>query len=78
VDGAVTDGLPYPVLLSHVSVVIDGRDAKVIYAGAAPGMVAGMLLISALLPDALVGYNMQVVLTVGEYSSPNTLSISIQ
>lgn len=78
VDGVLTSGPPYPVPLLPVAVLIDGQEAAVQYAGAAPGKVAGILQVKARIPDTLLGYNMQVVLKVGDYTSPNTLSISLQ
>lgn len=80
---ASTDGLlvsqPYPTPLLPVSVTIDGLPAQVTYAGAAPGLVAGVLQINAVVPanaqDAT--YN-QVVVTVGDYVSPSAVTLTVQ
>ncbi|HYL38766.1 MAG TPA: hypothetical protein VEV17_22805 [Bryobacteraceae bacterium] len=78
VNGAVTNEFPYPIPLLPVTVLIDGQEAEVLRAGAAPGMVAGILLVSARVPDALSGNYLQVVLKVGSRPSPNTLWLNVQ
>ncbi len=51
-DGKITGGeLPTPVL--PVSVRIGGVPAEVVYAGAAPGMVAGVLQVNARIPPGV-------------------------
>lgn len=69
VDGKVAAGvLPKPS--QQVSVTIGGRPAEVVYAGAAPEMVAGVLQVNARVPeDAPAGLAVPVVLTVGNASS---------
>jgi uncharacterized protein (TIGR03437 family) len=60
--------LPRP--RDRVTVQIGGRDATVNYAGAAPGMVAGLLQINAQVPAATpVGDAVPVVVTIGGKSS---------
>jgi uncharacterized protein (TIGR03437 family) len=78
VDGELANSLPFPVPLLPVTVLIGGQSVEVQYAGAAPGMVAGMLFVVVRLPDTLSGYNMPVVLKVGDNTSLNTLSLSVQ
>jgi uncharacterized protein (TIGR03437 family) len=78
VDGVVTNQAPYSVPVLPVIVLIDGQQVEVLSAAAAPGQVAGILKVTARIPDSMFGYNMQVVLQVGVYLSPNTLSISVR
>jgi uncharacterized protein (TIGR03437 family) len=78
VDGVVTNAVPYAIPLLPVRVQVDGQEVEVLYAGAAPGMVAGILQVNARIPNNIFGYNMQLVLQVGHSSSPNTLLINIQ
>ncbi len=79
---ASVDGLlvsqTYPMLLLPVSVSIDGQPAQVLYAGAAPGQVAGMIQINAVVPAAAsqAPYD-QVDVTVGSYASPATVTLAV-
>ncbi len=80
---ASTDGLlttaPYPAPMLPVSVTIDGLPAHVVYAGAAPGLVAGVLQINVVVPaNALQETYDQVVVTVGDYVSPSAVTITVQ
>jgi uncharacterized protein (TIGR03437 family) len=78
VDGFVTTA-PYPVPTQPVSVTIEGEPANVIYAGAAPGLVAGVLQINVIIPaDALQEPYDQVVITVGDFVSPSAVTVAVQ
>ena len=62
-----------------VSVTIDGQPAQVVYAGAAPGLVAGVVQINVVVPaNASQETYDQVVVTVGDYSSPSAVTITVQ
>jgi uncharacterized protein (TIGR03437 family) len=78
VDGLLTSQ-PYPMPVLPVSVTIDSLPAKVLYAGAAPGLVAGVLQINVVVPAnaARVRFD-QVVLTIGDYTSPTAITIAVQ
>jgi uncharacterized protein (TIGR03437 family) len=78
VDGRLTSQ-PYPKPTLPVSVTIDNLPAQVLYAGAAPGLVAGVLQINVVVPAnaAAVRYD-QVVLTIGDYTSPSAITIAVQ
>jgi uncharacterized protein (TIGR03437 family) len=80
VDGLVTSlSPPYPMPTLPVSVTIDGLPAKVVYAGAAPGLVAGVLQINVVVPaDAFPATYDQVIVTVGNYVSPSAVTITVQ
>ncbi len=82
-----TDGLitapaaiaSYPVPILPVSVSIYGLPAQVIYAGAAPGVVAGVLQINVVVPaDAGPYTSDQVVVTIGDYVSPSAVTMTVQ
>jgi uncharacterized protein (TIGR03437 family) len=77
IDGQIAgDTLPKPLL--GVSAQIAGLDAKVLYAGAAPGMVAGVLQVNCLVPlDSPSGYAVPIVLSVGKTSSPAGVTVAI-
>jgi uncharacterized protein (TIGR03437 family) len=65
-----------PVAAS-VSATVGGQTARVIYAGQAPGEVAGVLQVNIQLPDSVEG-NVPVVLTVGGVSSQTTATVAIE
>jgi uncharacterized protein (TIGR03437 family) len=78
-DGAVVtaDNLPVPAL--PVGIQVGGQNAHVLYAGGAPGMVAGVLQINVQIPSgAPSGAAVPIVLTVGSASSPSNLTIAVQ
>ena len=78
VDGHLTTA-PYPAPLLPVSVSIDGRPAQVLYAGAAPGLIAGVVQIDVVVPAYAnqQAYD-QVVVKIGDYVSPSAVTISVQ
>ena len=70
-DGSLVLALPYQMPVGAVSVQIGGQPAQVIYAGAAPGEVSGLMQINVVVPPATPsGQSVPVVLTVGQTSSP--------
>jgi uncharacterized protein (TIGR03437 family) len=75
VDGEVTGKiLPKPVL--PVSVTIDGKPAKVLYAGAAGGTVSGVIQVNVRLPDDIQSGPVPVALRVGSgLSQPRVLAV---
>jgi uncharacterized protein (TIGR03437 family) len=63
-DGQINRGtLPRPKL--PVSVEIDGNPAEILYAGAAPGQVAGLMQLNARLPAEYSSDALPVILRVG-------------
>lgn len=78
VDGRVTGATP-PVPRLPVQVTIGGTNAGILYAGAAPGLVAGVLQINVRVPVGLVpGTPANVKITVGAASTLNTVTLSIK
>lgn len=77
IDGLLAgDILPTPVL--PVSVTIGGQAAKVLYAGAAPGLVAGVMQVNALVPEGIHSGAVPVQLKVGNGTSQNGVMISVR
>ena len=75
VDGNVNNSVfPAPVL--PVSVKIGGQPATVLYAGAAPGFVAGVLQVNVQIPSGLTG-TVPVQLTIGSASSQPGLTVTL-
>ena len=65
VTGSVTGSNPATQVLP-VSVTVGGSGALVQFAGSAPGAVAGLLQVNALLPSGgSIGSRVPIVLTVG-------------
>lgn len=84
VDGAIANeplgSIPTPV--AAVTVTIGGvavPASGITYAGTLPGGVAGALQINATIPaNAPTGSAVPIVLTIGQNSSPKTLTLAIQ
>jgi uncharacterized protein (TIGR03437 family) len=77
IDGQIAgDTLAKPLL--GVTAQIAGLDAKVLYVGAAPGMVAGVLQVNCVVPlDSPSGFAVPIVLFVGKTSSPAGVTVAI-
>ena len=80
VDGIITPSdAPLPSPMLPVAIAIDGQPAEVLFAGAAPGMIAGIVQVNVRIPDSTaVGVVVSVTLNVGDYSSPNYISLNMQ
>ena len=76
-DGQTTGGvLPKPV--QPISVEIGSVRARVLYAGAAPGMVAGVLQVNYVVPmNPPSGYAVPVVLSAGKATSQVGVTMAI-
>jgi uncharacterized protein (TIGR03437 family) len=77
-DGLVVgDELPRPS--QPIRVTIGGRQAEVLYAGGAPGMVLGVVQINVLVPEGLAPSDATpVTVEVGEESSQAGTTIAVQ
>jgi uncharacterized protein (TIGR03437 family) len=75
-DGTVTQGRSVPV--NPVSVQIGGMAAEVLYLGAAPGLVAGVLQVNVRVPAAVASGNIPIVLTVAGADSQAGATISVR
>lgn len=78
---AGTDGLvagnnpPMPAL--PISVTIGGQNAKIVYAGGIPGVVAGALQLNVVVPSGVASGAQPVVLKVGQASSQPNLTVAV-
>lgn len=80
-QGSTTDGALAPgaaQLKASVSVLVGGQPAQVLYAGAAPGLVNGLVQINVQLPPGVKGDAVPVLATVGQYISQSGVTIAIQ
>ena len=64
-----------PVL--PITVRIGGKDAEVLYQGAAPGLVAGVLQLNVKIPDGVTPGAAAIVLTSGSQSSPVDVTVAV-
>jgi uncharacterized protein (TIGR03437 family) len=76
INGRVANNV-LPAPLAGVSVTIGGQDAPVVYAGAAPEAVAGLLQVNVKVP-ALAPGTYPVVLVVGEVSSLTNVTLTVR
>lgn len=76
-DGSLA-GQPLPTPVLPVRVTVAGRECNVLYAGAAPGLVAGLFQVNAQLPAGIPSGNQAVVVTVGTAASQNGLTVAVQ
>jgi uncharacterized protein (TIGR03437 family) len=77
VDGMIdTSTYPSPVL--PVTVTIGGQAAQILYDGAIPGQVAGLLQINARVPTGLVSGPQPVIVTIGTASSQANLTVAVK
>ena len=77
VDGKVANGaaasLPKPLL--PVSATVGGKAAQVLYAGAAPGYIAGLMQINLRLPAGIASGPSPLVLNIGGFTTTVTVTI---
>ncbi|MBI4873676.1 MAG: hypothetical protein HY822_03470 [Acidobacteria bacterium] len=79
VDGKVNTATPYPRPLLPVTVLIDGRDAEVLYAGAAPNFVSGAMQINVRIPAATTpGNAVSVQVRAGTRTSQSGVTLAVQ
>jgi len=77
IDGTIAAAAASTVL--PASVQIDGLDAKVLYAGAAPGLPAGALQVNAEVPKGVHrGTSVPLVLTIGNASSQTGVTVAVK
>jgi uncharacterized protein (TIGR03437 family) len=77
VDGAIA-GKVLPKPLAAVSASVGDAAAEVLYAGAAPGMVAGIFQINLRIPAAVSPGNLPLLLTIGNTRSQPGVTVAVQ
>jgi uncharacterized protein (TIGR03437 family) len=79
---AGVNGLPattaFPKPLLPVTVTIGGKNAEVLYAGAAPYMVAGVMQINAKVPTDIAAGNAEVIIKVGSLTSQAGITLAVK
>jgi uncharacterized protein (TIGR03437 family) len=77
-DGTIISSATPPGSALPITVSIGGRSATIVYAGAAPDLIAGALQINAQVPTGIASGSATVVVTVGTSSSPDGSTISVR
>ncbi|MEK7992207.1 MAG: IPT/TIG domain-containing protein [Planctomycetota bacterium] len=77
VDGKVAAGQPLAKPVLPVEVRIDGISCEVLYGGAAPGLVAGVLQVNARVPNGVGAGEVPLFLRVGEEYSPPGVTLAV-
>jgi len=78
VDGLLAAGPVYPKPKAEVQVSIGGRDAEVVYAGAAPSQVAGLMQVNVRIPAGTDSGNVPLVIRVGRVASQSGLTVAVR
>jgi uncharacterized protein (TIGR03437 family) len=78
VDGRIAAGGNLPRPARAVKVFIGGREAEVLYAGAAPGNVAGLFQVNARIPSDTPSGDAEVILQVGEARSRAGVTVAVK
>ena len=78
VEGRITSGatLPRPVL--RVRARIGGQLARVLYAGAAPGLIAGVMQLNVEVPEDAPSGAVLVAIQVGDTWTVNNVTVAVQ
>jgi uncharacterized protein (TIGR03437 family) len=80
ITGSVTpaSGTSFPMLALTPAVMIGGVPAEIRYAGAAPGLVSGVIQINVVVPPTAATGDQPVMVTVGGVSSPSAATVALQ
>jgi uncharacterized protein (TIGR03437 family) len=78
VDGSVTTPPTLPTPILPVAALIGGQPATILYAGGAPGLVAGVMQVNVRIQAGLSPGQQPVVVSVGGNSSQNGVTVSVQ
>lgn len=78
IDGAFAIGASLPKPKLPVTVTIGGKPAEVLYAGAAPGQVAGLMQVNARVPADADAGEQPVVVQVGSAASQPGITIVVK
>jgi uncharacterized protein (TIGR03437 family) len=78
IDGTVTGNILATLVTTPVTVEIGGIQAEVLFAGAAPGLVNGVMQINARIPGGVPSGNVPVIVTVGSVSSQAGVTVAVR
>lgn len=69
---------PYPQPALAYKVLIAGRECEILYGGAAPGLVAGLVQLNVRVPEDIGPGSVPVFLQAGDAVSPRTVSLAVR
>jgi len=75
-DGEITIGTA--TSLQTVKVTIGGKDARILYAGAAPSLVSGVFQINVQLPQGIGQGALPILVTVGSAATPTIVTVFVE
>lgn len=78
VDGLIAGSAPLPKPKLPVTARIDGQSAEVLYAGAAPGQVAGLLQVNLRIPAGVSSGTVPIEIQVGDAKSQAGMTIGVK
>jgi len=78
VDGRIAAAAPLPAPVLPVTVSIGGQPAALVYAGAAPDEVAGVMQVNARIPAGVTGDAVPVSVRIGSASARDGATIAVQ
>jgi uncharacterized protein (TIGR03437 family) len=77
-DASITPSDPLPWLSSSTTVTIGGVPAQVVYSGGAPGAIAGLVQVNAIVPTGVTpGSSVPVLVTIGSATSQPGVIIAV-
>ena len=76
-DGSVTANV-LGSLASPVTVTIGGQTARVMYAGSAPGLIAGIAQVNVIVPDGVTAGAVPISVQVGGQSSQSRVTLNVE
>jgi uncharacterized protein (TIGR03118 family) len=77
-DGVIAPSTIFHVPALSVSLTIGGQTAQVLYAGSAPGNIAGIMFVEAIVPAGATSGADAAVLTVGTVASQQNVTVSVK
>jgi uncharacterized protein (TIGR03437 family) len=78
VDGRIANSAPYPMPVLPVTAAIGGQTATVLYAGAAPTAVAGLMQVNVQIPAGIqTGAAVPVIVYVGGVAAQSGVTIAV-
>jgi uncharacterized protein (TIGR03437 family) len=78
VDGRIATAANLPIPAAAVKVLVNGENAELLYAGAAPGAVAGLLQVNVRIPADTPSGDIAVVVQVGSAQSQPGITLAVQ
>lgn len=78
-DGEITPLAQYPLVLQpFVTATIGGKNATVVYAGAAPGLVTGVVQFNLQVPTGVNGSALPIVISINGVQSQAGVTVAVQ